>query len=201
MKRRWLFVPFLIGILAIGVVAAGATLAQESDTEGKSRFGNFASRVAEILGIEEAQVQDAFQQARSEMVDEAIEQKMTNMVEKGVLTQEQTDEIVAWRQARPEDVPGFDPMGKRGHGFHGRGPGMATEQKLESAVERGSLTQKQADALQEWYNVRPDVLDELVQGRPHRGHRFRGGFEGGRGFGGTGIGERVPEAAVEGTSL
>ena len=46
MKRRWLFVPFLIGILAIGVVAAAGTVSVVSSQAGFGPNGTgFGERV------------------------------------------------------------------------------------------------------------------------------------------------------------
>ena len=42
-----------VAVLAIGIVATGAILAQGTDTNGA---GSFVSRVATILGLDEAQV-------------------------------------------------------------------------------------------------------------------------------------------------
>ena len=116
MKRRWLFVILLVGILAIGI-SGGTVLALGNGTGGDSPLKSLVSRVVGILGIEEAQVQDAFDQAAKEMQDEALQQRLDRLVEQGRLTQEQADEYREWYQARPESIsPGF-----RFHGFGGRG--------------------------------------------------------------------------------
>ncbi len=116
MKKRWLFVTLLVGILAIGI-SGGAVLALGDGTSGDSPSKNLVSRVAAILGIEEAQVQDAFDQAAKEMQDEALQQRLDRLVEQGRLTQEQADEYQQWYQSRPESLsPGF-----QFHGFGGRG--------------------------------------------------------------------------------
>ena len=80
MKRRWLFIPLLVGALAIGITG-GAILANGTGTEGDSPLKSFASRVAVILGLDESQVQDAFDQAATEMQDEALQQKLDRQVE------------------------------------------------------------------------------------------------------------------------
>ena len=67
MKRRWLFVPlFLLALLALGVTA-GATMADGDGGEGDSPVKSFVSRVADILGLEESEVQDVFNQAAGEV--------------------------------------------------------------------------------------------------------------------------------------
>lgn len=119
MKKRWLFVTLLVGALALGVTG-GTVLAQESGTEGGSPMKSFAARVAAILGVDEANVQDAFRQATQEMQDEALQRKLERMVENGRLTQEQADQIRAWYQSRPEVLPPGMPFGRFGghHGHH-----------------------------------------------------------------------------------
>ncbi len=119
MKRRWIFVPLLVGLLVIGVTG-GAVFAQGVVTGGDSPAQSFVSRVAAILGLEEAQVKDAFQQATGEMRDEAILRKLDHLVAQGRLTQEQADEYLDWYQSRPDTLPpGLPFRGLGGRGFFG----------------------------------------------------------------------------------
>ncbi|MCI0440716.1 MAG: hypothetical protein L0177_16545 [Chloroflexi bacterium] len=122
MKKRWFLAPVAIAILALGVLTAGVALAQEAETEEDSVISSLASRVAAILGLDEATVQDALDQARTEIQDEALQNRLAELVEQGVITQEQADEYLEWYQARPEGIPGFGPgRHGRGFGFGGRG--------------------------------------------------------------------------------
>ena len=114
MKKRWFMVSLIIGVLALGITG-GAVLAHERGSGGESPWKSFASRVATILELDEAQVQDAFDQAKKEIQDEALQNKLDRLVEEGQLTQEQADEYKEWYLSRPEGLsPGF-----RGHSFHG----------------------------------------------------------------------------------
>jgi hypothetical protein len=121
--RRWFVIPAAVALLAIGVVTAGAALAQESDTEGSSTISSFASRVASILGLDEAQVQDAMNQAQRELHEEALKSRLDALVEAGRITQEQADQYLQWYQSRPDDFPGLGGPGF-GFGHHGHGRGM-----------------------------------------------------------------------------
>jgi hypothetical protein len=115
MKRRWLVITLLVGVMAIGITG-GTVLAQDGGgvVGGDSPPQKFTSRVATILGLDEAHVQAAFKQAGREMQNEALQRKLARMVEHGRLTQEQADAYMEWYQARPEGLlPGFG-----GHGFH-----------------------------------------------------------------------------------
>jgi hypothetical protein len=78
--------------------------------------------VATILGLDETDVQDAFDQAGREMEDDALHRSLDRKVERGRLTQEQADEYEGWYQSRPESLsprPSFRGFGHRGF-FGGR---------------------------------------------------------------------------------
>ena len=141
MRRKVLIAAAALAVLAIGI-GGGAVWAQESDSEDGSTIKGFVSRVAEILGLEEQTVQDAFTQAKQEMMDESIESKLAAMVESGKLTQEQADEIQEWYDDKPDSI----------------GSWYAHPKMLTAMVESGKLTQEQADEIQEWYDAKPDSI-------------------------------------------
>ena len=101
MTRRWIIVGTIIGVLVLGITG-GAVLAQGGGTDGDATLKGLPSRVAAILGLDEAQVQDAFKQAAREMQDERLQRKLDHLVELGKLTQEEADDYKAWYLARPE---------------------------------------------------------------------------------------------------
>ena len=117
MRKRWLFVALLVGALVIGVTA-GTVLANGGEASKDSPFKSFAARVAGILGVDEVKVEDAMKQAAKGMQDEALQQKLDNMVAQGRMTQEQADQYKEWYKARPEGVSPGLPFGGRG-GFGG----------------------------------------------------------------------------------
>ena len=169
MKKRLIAAAIALGLITAGIV--GGTILADDDGENGSKGAGLVERVAEILGLEEETVQDAFDQARGEIRDEAIENWLAGAVEKGTLTQEQSDALSDWYDARPEDLPRL----------FGRGFGFCSEEKLASAVEKGVLTQEQADALQEWYDDKPEDLPDgfgIGSGKKF-GHKGRGFFRGG----------------------
>ena len=123
-KGRWLVAAAAVVALVVGL-GGGAVLAQEGDPDGSSPIQSFISRVAGILGLDEQEVQTAFDQAAREMQDEAVQRKLAYLVESGKITQEQADEYAEWYGSRPESLgPRF---GKRGFGGfggrHGHGRG------------------------------------------------------------------------------
>ena len=74
------------------------TPAPETDAEG------LLERVADILGIDQEDLIDAFKQAQQEMWDEAFISRVNEAVEEGFITQEQADEIIEWWGQRPDDA-------------------------------------------------------------------------------------------------
>ena len=196
MKKRWIVSSILVGLLAAGL-AGGAVLAQatddgtrDSDGDGKSSpMSGVIARVAEILGVEQGQVEDAFDQAITEQAEQKAADGLTALVEKGLLTQENADAIQDWLDARPEGVfpvtKGLDVMrfGLRGKGFHGFEGEWAAD-GLAKLVEMGKLTQEEADAYQAWLDDMPEID---FQPPAFKGHGAWGdGFRDkeGHGFGG-----------------
>ena len=127
MKRKHWFITSLTVVVLVLGIGGGTVLAQEGSTNGDTPLKSFVSRVASILGLEEQQVQDAFQQAAKEIQDERVQRKLDLLVERGRLTQEQADEYKAWYDSRPEGLsPGFGSFGRHGlfRGSRGYGRGF-----------------------------------------------------------------------------
>lgn len=170
---------WLIGLLALAalVIGLGSATAFAQESEGEpARLGLFA-RVANILGLEEQQVQDAFAQARQELRDEQFEEmvgrRLDALVESERITQEQADDLRAWYASRPDSFwlangmgRGKDGHGKRDHmdgrrGFSSKGLGGKMharaderfEQHLSALVQRGQITQEQADQVREGFGT------------------------------------------------
>ena len=131
-KRRKIFLMVAVGVLALGLTG-GVVLAQAGGpdrerghvaaikmTGGLMPKEGFAARVAEILGLEEQAVQDAFDQAARDQMNEAYRARLDRMVEAGRLTQEESDEQYNWFESRPET-----PLEMRGHGRWGRDSGYS----------------------------------------------------------------------------
>ena len=119
LSKRWIVVPVIFGLLALGITT-GAVLAQGGGDDGDSTSKSLASRVADILGLDEASVQAALQQAVTEARQERWQDRLDRMVDQGVITQEQADEYLQWLESKPEGIPhrrGF--FGRGGFGGHG----------------------------------------------------------------------------------
>ena len=116
-KRRWLIIAAVTGLLAVAAVGAGIVAAQSS-SDGDSAVSAFSARVAAILGLDEQTVDDAMTQARKELKEERVQTILDEKVAAGEITQEQADEYMAWIQSAPD---GFE-HGRFGKGrHHGKG--------------------------------------------------------------------------------
>ena len=179
-KLSIIFVGTVVAVVAAVGAFAGIAAAQSNDNDGDSR--TFVERVAEILGISSETVESAFAQAKEEMHSERIDAKFAELVENGTLTQAEADAIQTWQDSKPEvefNLDGADGEGKRGWGHRGFGNGggmwIGSEDKLDYLVEQGVITQADADSLTEWWDSRPDTIDELMPERDgKRGHGKRG---------------------------
>jgi len=172
LKKRWYMVPVAAGLLALAVTG-GAIFAQgNSGGPGGFRHQEFVARVAEILGLDEATVQDAFSQAHQEQQDAALQSKLADLVASEKLTQQAADAIYQWYQARPvTDLPlrGFMLRSDR-----------AVQQSLARMVADERLTQAEADAVMAWYQDKPEALSELSGDQGRFDRRFDRGFRGRR---------------------
>ena len=123
MKKFWIGV-FAIAALLAGAAATGIVVAQDSnsgeDTAPKTTLG----RVAAILGLEEATVEDAFQQARKAQRTQAYREMLDRRVEKGRMTSEEAEEQFLWFQSRPDSLTGSFQRGGHPRSFKERHPGV-----------------------------------------------------------------------------
>ena len=131
MKKRWIYVTMLVGLLTLavtgGVVAANIG-------GGVDALKDVNARAAEILGVEPQALSDALRQAHQEFMIEQLQARLDQAVADGVITQEQADEYMTWMEARPEGLkndfgrpgpgrggPGFGKI-QRFHGFSHEAP-------------------------------------------------------------------------------
>ena len=118
----WRSKKLIVGVVLAAVLLAGSmggvALAQTENGDD-SQPETLLARVAEKLGINQQELEDAFAQAKSEMQTEAMQNRLQDMIDQGVITQEEADQYQEWCQARPDVPAGF---GFKGHGgFRCRG--------------------------------------------------------------------------------
>jgi hypothetical protein len=116
-NRKW-FIPIVVAsVLLIGGVTGGMIAAADNDTgvpvaqnETANQYETLLDKACTIyqeqtgVAIDPQQLKDALQQAQSEMRDEALQNRLQDLVSQGKLTQEQADQFLQWWQSRP-DVP------------------------------------------------------------------------------------------------
>ena len=133
-KKMKVLIAVLVAILTLTVSGAVAVLAQENEevepdeeellgelNEIMPRVKMFVytessellSRVAEILGISEEELSDAFTQARQEMMpercEEAFYELLEQAIEEGLITEEEAEEIKAWTGNKPAALSQLSP--------------------------------------------------------------------------------------------
>ena len=153
----------LVTAVVVGAIISFSIVLAQGNERDDSNASKLAIAVAEILGLDKTVVDDAIRQAREEFKDEAIQEKLNSLVEKGLLTQEQANEYLDGIQSRPVGIP---EIGKHGFGKWGRHKGWKSrgdffgsrnyfigkpsyediQKKLNTMVKDGDITQGEAEA-------------------------------------------------------
>ena len=195
--------------VADAVGQAGEALRSEAQ---EAMLRDVSDRVGAVLGIDGPTVADAITRAK----DEAVEARLREAVDRGVITREEADDIRADLGAGGRFGPHVH--GKRGGGHRpGSGQefadrvgallgvdggdvadafsrvkeailGETLEAELRQAVATGAITPEEADA------IRAKIAWDDRRGVGRHGHGRRGGF--GTGGGGFGPSERSSAAAA-----
>jgi hypothetical protein len=97
-SKKFIIIVSVVAALALVGSLTGVALAQDTSGSGKTLL----ARVAEILGIDQQKVEDAFAQAQEDMQNEALDNYLKNLVDQGKITQEQANQYKAWVQSRPD---------------------------------------------------------------------------------------------------
>ena len=101
-----------------------------------------------------------------EASDEA--EALAELVTEGIISQADSDALTAWAATRPDvDLPSFDGGHGKAKGFWSAGLGDEDydfADDLSMLVDKGILTQADADALQSWLDSKPDFdfLDDYT---------------------------------------
>lgn len=167
-------VPIIALTAVIGTVALADSTEDNAVTEEAPMCGGpmhralgaLNARVADILGVDEEVLADAFQQAREEVRDELGEPdedvKPKDLIISKVaailgIPEEQLSEAI--EQARQElQAEVQERIQER------------QEERLQEAVENGTITEDEANQIREWWQNRPAALDKLrPEGRPFGG--------------------------------
>ena len=192
MKKHRYSLPLAVGILTVavtgGVIFAQTSNSQESissqigtspegftgkiitfdETEsgridlshGDAPKQSIPSRVAEILEMPVEDVQNAFDRAIWEKQNDSLAYRLEHLVENDKLTKAEAEEIENWFLRRPDAAAKMHRLLFRGS--------EALENRLSRMVERGIISQPEADAVLIWYDAMPEPLKDLLAQRMHR---------------------------------
>lgn len=119
-SKKVIAAVLMVVALLVGTTA-GVVFAQGEDGD-QSQPKSLLTRVSEILGIEQQALEDAFAEARNDMLAEAMQDRLQNLVDEGKITQEEADQYSEWWASKP-DVPlglGLREPGGFGGEFPGR---------------------------------------------------------------------------------
>ena len=210
--RKSLILPIALLIVALSVISVTTLFAKE-DGATTSAVTPFASKVANMLGMDEVKVSQVIEQAKSELQTERIGKKLSQMVEEGKLTQEEADEKLAdlasdveangstWDN---EKMRYARAVHARKKGFQKKliGSKEGIEGKINQMVKRGELTQEEADEkledLASDFKADGGVWAKDKMGYARIGHAWRKDFQKKPLGNGEGIEERISQMVEKG---
>ena len=102
-KKKLIVIAVLAAVLLAGSMG-GVALAQTENGDDSSS-NKFVAKVAEILGVDEQELEDAIDQARSEIRDEALDSYLEGLIEEGEITEEEAEEYKTWCNNKPDMGP------------------------------------------------------------------------------------------------
>jgi uncharacterized membrane protein len=130
-KRKWVIPVVVASVLLIGGITGGLVVAANNSsssttagnqTQATDRYQALLDRACAIyeektgVAVDSGQLKAALEQARSEMQDEALQNWLQNLVDKGKITQEEADQYLEWWQSRPDIELPLPGLGGQGHG-------------------------------------------------------------------------------------
>ncbi|MBN2075982.1 MAG: hypothetical protein JW762_10570 [Dehalococcoidales bacterium] len=101
MWRKRKFIIMVLGAILIIIASLGG-IAMAQDSVDESKSDSIMARVADILGIDQQTVEDAFEQAQAEMHEEALDKYLQNLVDEGIISEEKAAEYKGWLESRPD---------------------------------------------------------------------------------------------------
>jgi uncharacterized membrane protein len=130
-KRKWFIPVVVVTVLLIGGITGGVVAAVNNSssnttagnqTQAADRYQALLDRACAIyeettgVVIDPEQLKEALTQARSEMQDEALQNRLQDLVDNGKITQEEAGQYLEWWQSRPDIKLPLSGLGGRGHG-------------------------------------------------------------------------------------
>jgi polyhydroxyalkanoate synthesis regulator phasin len=129
--------------LAVGALTASSNSSSsiEDQTQATDRHQALLEAASAIyrgsmgVAIDSEQLRDALDQAQGELLDEALEARLQDLVDEGQITQEEADQYLEWWQSRPENGLGLPGLGKPGSSGHMAGRPIGAPDDSAGAVE------------------------------------------------------------------
>ena len=90
MTKLRIILPILIAVVTGTIISFSVVMAQENDT-GDKNPGTFATKLAEILGLNPTVVDQAVQQARTEIRESSFQERLNKLVASGKLTKDEAE--------------------------------------------------------------------------------------------------------------
>lgn len=109
-SKKFIFTA-LLTVVVLGGILGGFAVAHADDEDTSQPPGGDVSlldRVAEIyekntgVAIDSQELQNAFNEARTEITSDARDRLHQRLIEEGMITQEQLDELEQWLGSRPD---------------------------------------------------------------------------------------------------
>lgn len=137
-KRKWFIPVVVVSVLLIGGITGGVVAAVNNSssnttagnqTQAADRYQALLDRACAIyeettgVALDSEQLKEALTQARSEMQDEALQNRLQDLVDNGKITQGEADQYLQWWQSRPDvelPLPGLGGHGHEGGMMWGR---------------------------------------------------------------------------------
>ncbi len=120
-KRKFIIITVTAATVA-ALMLSGAVFADEPLDTPPNPIESVISRVADKLGIDQEELEIAFQEAVQEERAERMDNHLDRLVENGKITEEEAEQYQEWWQDKP-DVP-FGQGHQGRFGGHGPCPGM-----------------------------------------------------------------------------
>ncbi len=193
-KKMKVLIAVLVAILTLTVSGTVAVLAQENEEPepeealveeleeliprarlfmSTMKPGELLSRLAEKLGISEEELNDAFAQAKEDIMAERGEQTFDELldraVEEGLITEEEAAEIADWWEQKPEAYNramlrnAFSGMCQNPEALTNEACGQFTEMRQNTWQWRQGIgaSEESADETGAWRGNKPAALNQM----------------------------------------